>query len=70
MSNPIETNAVLAKFIPEMNEILDSRINKAMICDGDERVHRALFECKQAYQNLIEKLQVVAHQIHNENKDK
>jgi len=70
MSNPVETNAVLSKFVPEMNAILDSRINKALICDGDERVHRALFECKQAYQNLIEKLQVVAHQIHNENKDK
>jgi hypothetical protein len=69
--NPVELHSVLTKFVPEMNNILDSRIHKALLCDNDDAVYRALVECKQAYQKLIEKLQIVAHQIqHDENNTK
>lgn len=60
--NPVELRAFLTKFVPQMNDILDSRIHKAMLCDEDDAVCRALCECKQAYLNLIERMQVDAHQ--------
>jgi hypothetical protein len=59
--NPLELRTFLNKFVPEMNALLDSRIHKAMLCDGSDVTYRALLECKQAYQQLIERLQVDAH---------
>lgn len=60
--NPLELRTFLSKFVPEMNAILDSRINKAILCDGNEAAQRALCEFKQAYLQLIQRIEVQAHE--------
>lgn len=59
--NPLELQVFLTKFVPEMNAILDGRIHKAMLCDNNDGVQRALCEVKQAYLQLVQRMQVDAH---------
>ena len=44
-----------------MNAILDGRIHKAVLCDNNDGVQRALCEVKQAYLQLVQRMQVDAH---------
>lgn len=59
--NPIELRTFFAKFVPELNAIIDGRIHKAMLCDNNDGVQRALCEVKQAYLQLFQRMQVDAH---------